>query len=94
MRDDRDVNGPQEVFCCINKIKPKNVILVKFENINTQWPEIIQKHFGPKIDIFPKMNSSKHDEPMNYFDKKMIKKVLTKESWVIKNYYPELMEII
>lgn len=93
MQGERDVNCSQELFCCIDGVKPKNVIPIRFENINTQWPKIIQKHFNFKIDIFPKMNSSKHIEPMKYFNQAMIEKVLKKELWVVKNFYPELMEL-
>lgn len=93
MKTARAVNDAEEAFCCVDGVKPENVRVVKFEDINHEWPRIVSEHFGPQIDIWPKMNSSLHDEPMSYFNKRMIDEVLQKEKWVIENYYPYLLEL-
>lgn len=90
----RVVNEAQEAFCCVRGRFPDNVIVVKFEELSNRWKHIIEFHFGPQIDIFPKMNSTVHDDPMIYFDDKMIEKVLEKEKWVVENYYPELLDLL
>ena len=73
---------------------PRNLTIVRFEEIKRVWPDIIYRHFGKRIDKFPHVTPSDHDIPMSYFDKDMIKKVLRKEDWVVRNYYPRLRGLI
>lgn len=73
---------------------PENLVIIRFEEIEDVWPDIIYKHFGKKVDQFPHINFSDHNRPITYFNKDMIKKVLKKEDWVVRNYYPRLRGLI
>jgi len=84
------VNGPIEELILVKNKVPRNVNIVKLENIDIEWPLIIRKHFGITIGTIPKINSSDHNKPMSYFNDYKIKLVLEREKWVIDNYYPEL----
>ena len=83
------VNGPINEYLLIDGKLPNNVIIVKLEDINTEWPKIIKKHFNKDINKLPKINQS--DESLTYtFSKHMTDLVNDREKWVIENYYPEI----
>ena len=83
------VNGPISEFLLVNAGLPKNVNVVRLEDIDKEWPKIIKKHFNKDIGNIPKINKSNKLTAYT-FNSKMIDLVLDREKWVIKNYYPEL----
>ena len=73
---------------------PTSLTIVKIEDIDRRWPGIIFKHFAIKPVAIPRRNSSSHGDPLDYFDNSMIKTVIDKERWTIKNFYPKLLRLV
>jgi len=69
---------------------PENVTIIKLEEINEMWPQIINHHFGKKFLSVPRENTTYHKNPMEYFNDEMVNIMKKKEGWVIRNYYPQL----
>ena len=65
---------------------PENLTVVKLEDVDKYWPEIIKQHFNTEISFIPRMNMTIHGDPMEYFDKEMIEQVKQKERWAVNQY--------
>jgi hypothetical protein len=65
---------------------PENVQLIKLEEVDQHWPSIISRHFDTNITMVPRMNTTMHGNPMEYFDDEMYEAVKNKEHWVAKLY--------
>lgn len=65
---------------------PENVVLVKLEEINERWPQIIKQHFGVNVAEVPKANTTQHGDPMSYYTDETREQLKTKEGWACGVY--------
>lgn len=86
-------SGPIHKMLLVDGVLPLNVKVIKLDEIPTHWPIIIFSKFKKLVKL-SHLNKSIHKDPMEYYSKRMIKIVKDRESWVIENYYPELLEEI
>ena len=84
--ENRDWFRSTEEFIVVDGKIPEKLTIVKLEEIDEVWPKIITKHFGKRVLMVPRENTTIHDEPMLYFDEEMIEKVKQKEGWVLEYY--------
>jgi len=88
-------NGPIKPFLVDKDGKtPRNLKVIKFEDLNVEWPRIIEKHFNTTVDQWPRENASEHDHWLSYFNKDMMRRVIKHERWTFKNFYPEFLELV
>lgn len=86
VRRPRYTDRPIRHYLMLNRAVPTNVTIVRLEDASDVWPKIILERLNIKT-TFPHLNKSKHEDPMSYFDANMRKVVMTKERWLLKNFY-------
>lgn len=78
---------PMHEHLFIDDELPENMILVKLEDIDSEWPRIIKKHFNREIGDVPRENATiQNGHYMNYYNDSMIADVNKKEWWAVEQY--------
>lgn len=85
-------SGPIHPMILVDEKVPDNLKIIKVEELNTFWPDIILRHFGKGVEL-NNLNQSDHNDPMSYYDKEMKSLVKQADWWVIENFYPELKTV-
>ena len=69
---------------------PSNLTIIKLENIDTELINYLSG-IGIEIKNIPKLNKNRHKPYDTYYDEALIDMVIAKETWLVENYYKELV---
>uniref|UniRef100_A0A6M3IKH5 Uncharacterized protein n=1 Tax=viral metagenome TaxID=1070528 RepID=A0A6M3IKH5_9ZZZZ len=74
-------------FLLIDGKLPEAIVLLKLEECDVLWPEVINHHFNIDIKNVPRENFTIHDSYKNYFrNSKLMDLIRKKEWWAFKEY--------
>ena len=84
--DKHDEYNTQEEHLFIDGELPENITLIKMEEMNQLWPEVIRYYFGHEGIKIPHKNSVPHADSMTYYNNDLINFVQKREDWVMQFY--------
>ncbi|MCD4695888.1 MAG: sulfotransferase family 2 domain-containing protein [Bacteroidales bacterium] len=84
--------GELSLFFSINGKRPKNMKIVRFENLSTEVPEILRP-YQVCTKPFPHKNKSDRDVNVSNLSNEAMLKIMNKYAWIYEqDFYPPLVK--
>lgn len=83
--DNKEYNTIEEHLFIKGEL-PKNVTLIKMEEMNQRWPGILKDYFGVQGIKMLHINSVPHGDPMTYYNRDLTNFIKKREEWALQFY--------
>lgn len=90
-------HGPQVNYLFIDGIVPKNLKIIRLEDLDVEFPRYLNSKLGFNAEVMPPRknisNYMRDRGTMDYYTQDLKKIVYRLDKWLIDTYYPEVKDV-